>query len=186
MRKITLFIAFLLIQTAVFSQVKGTSDISFGIGVGSSNDVFDMSESIINGADFQGSKSSPVYNLTYKYAIKDKWFIYADGSFQNIKEDLVKDGENLGEVKHKYFTVGVGSEYHYIVKEWFQMYSGGSVAITKQKSDGSSNIGDIDANYFNFQVNAIGLRFGKKALAGFLELGVGYKGFATVGGSYQF
>ena len=186
MKKFTFIIAFLMIQTAVFSQAKGTSEISFGLGAGSSNDVFDMAEIIVSGAEYENSKSSPIYSLTYKYAIKDKWFVYADGSFQNIKSDLIKDGDKLGDVKHKYFTFGVGSEYHYIVKDWFQMYSGGSVAITKQKSDGSSNIGDIDANYFNFQVNAIGLRFGKKSLAGFIELGVGYKGFATVGGSYQF
>ena len=44
---------------------------------------------------------------------------------------------------------------------------------------------DANDGFFNFQVNAVGFRVGK-ALAATLELGVGYKGSANLGVSYQF
>ena len=87
-----------------------------------------------------------------------------------------------------FVTFGVGTEYHYVNADWFQMYSGLSVGYTFQTlnyNGSSSDFEDGSDSYFNFQVNALGFRFGKE-FAGFLELGVGYRGIANVGVSYQF
>ena len=68
------------------------------------------------------------------------------------------------------------------------MYSGVSIGYTLESADfttSNASIEDKNDGYFNFQLNAIGLRVGK-SLAGVAELGVGYKGFASVGLSFQF
>ena len=94
----------------------------------------------------------------------------------------------VGDVSHTYLTFGFGTEYHYIVTEWFQMYSGGSIAYTTRSSDftsSSSSFEDANDGFFNFQINAVGFRVGK-TFAGTLELGVCYKGVANLGLSYQF
>ncbi len=127
-------------------------------------------------------------NHNYKNAIKKNWFFYADAVFQVITEDVIENNIQVGDVSHLYFTFGFGTEYHYIVKEWFQMYSGASIAYTTRSSKfktSSSNFEDVNDGFFNFQINAVGFRVGKK-LAATLELGVGYKGLANLGVSYQF
>lgn len=187
MRKIVSFIVFVIISLASFSQEKGTNDISFGVGFESSNEFLNSVDDIISGVSYSNTSVSPVFNLTYKVAIKNKWFVYADGAYQTVSEDVVENNITTGDVSHRYLTIGFGSSYHYISKDWFQMYSGASIAYTSQASDftTSSNIKDSNDSYFNFQVNALGFRFGRK-LAAFAEFGVGYKGVANLGLSYQF
>ena len=182
--------SFVLFTIYSFSQEKGTSDISFSVGAGTSNDFLNATEDIISnigGVSTTNASFAPSFNLTYKYAILNNWFFYADGTYQSIKEDVIENSIKIGDVSHRYITVGFGSEYHYIHKEWFQMYSGASIAYTSQNADftTSNDIEDDSDSYFNFQVNAVGLRFGK-AFAGFVELGVGYKGYANAGLSFQF
>ena len=84
------------------------------------------------------------------------------------------------------FTVGVGTDYRYISRNIFQMYSGVSVAYTSEnvKSSGSYNSPDTNG-FVNYQFNVLGFRVGKK-FAGFAELGYGYKGIINAGVSYQF
>ena len=117
----------------------------------------------------------------------NNWFFFADGTYQTIKEDVLENSVKTGDVSNRYLTIGFGTEYHYVHKDWFQMYSGASIAYTSQNADftTSSDIEDTNDSYFNFQVNAVGLRFGK-ALGGFVELGVGYRGYVNAGLSYQF
>ena len=177
-----------LFSTVAFTQEKGTNEIVAGVGFYSSNEILNTVEDIISGVSFAKTTVSPTINLTYKIAVKDNWFLYADGSYQTVKEDVIENNLTVGDVSHRYITIGFGTEYHYIVKEWFQMYSGGSVAYTSQNSDfttSSTNIEDRKDGFFNFQVNAVGFRFGK-SLAGIVELGYGYKGFANLALAYQF
>ena len=170
-----------------YAQEKGTHEISGGVGFGTSNGFLNTVSDLISDVSYTNSKVSPAFNIMYKIAIKDKWFFYADGSYQTITEDVVDNGTTIGDVTHRYITVGFGSEYHYISKDWFQMYSGIAVGYTSQNADFTtgSNIEDGNDSYFNFQVNAVGLRIGK-SFAGFAEFGVGYRGFVSAGLSYQF
>jgi len=79
-------------------------------------------------------------------------------------------------------------ERHYLSSDWVQISSGGSVACTSQSSDytrASSDFADNSGGHFTFQVNAVGVRVGK-AIAGVVEVGIGYKGILNLGFSYQF
>lgn len=187
MKKLFLFVVLSVFATLAFSQEKGSHDISFGLGFETSNEFLNTVEDIISGVSYANTSVTPAFNLTYKYAIMDRWFLYADGAYQQVSEDVLEGGLTTGDVSTRYFTAGFGTNFHYISKEWFQMYSGASIAYTSQYSDftTSTNIEDESDGYFNFHVNALGFRFGK-SLAAILELGVGYKGVANVGVSYQF
>ncbi len=188
MKKNVISVIFSLVTTLVFSQEKGTHEVKLGAGfVETSNEFLSTVEDIVSGASTSNTTVRPAFNLTYKIAIKDRWFINADLVYQTVEEDIIQGSLKTGDVSHRYFTVGFGSDYHYITKDWFQMYSGASIGYTSQNSDftTSSNIEDSNDSYFNFHVNALGFRFGRK-LAAFAELGFGYKGVANVGVSYQF
>ena len=177
-----------------FGQDKGTNDIGAGVGLLSSNEFLnDVSILVVSGASagyttYANASITPAISVFYKNAIKDNWFLYADGIYQSSKEDVLVNDVKNGDVSHTYLTFGFGTEYHYINKEWFQMYSGASIGYTVQYSNYTGSSEDFEDNndgYFNFQVNAVGFRVGK-ALAATLELGVGYKGVANLGVSYQF
>lgn len=190
MNRILLLAGCFVFGMNAYAQEQGTNDLSFGAGIGTSNDFLAATEEIISnlgGVTTTNQTSGPSLNVTYKTAIKNNWFFYADGTFQTITEDVVENSVVTGDVSHRYITFGFGTEYHYIHSDWLQMYSGGSIAYTSNYSDftTSSNLEDTSDGYFNFQVNAVGLRIGK-SLAGFVELGVGYKGFANAGLSFQF
>lgn len=194
MKIITLALLFLLISTIASGQGKGTYDLGAGIGYYSSNDFWDdTSNLVVTGTSaghtaFKNASMTPVIYLSFKNAIKDKWLLYADGIYQRSKEDVLVNDVKVGDVSTDYITFGLGTEYHYIVKDWFQMYSGASVGYTLQYSDFTGSSDDFEKSndgYFNFHVNALGFRAGK-ALAATLEIGVGYKGVANLGVSYQF
>ena len=194
MKKLTTFILALLMSTFAFGQEKGTHDIGIGIGIFTTNDFLDATSSIIESGisigtiTYKNATSLPALYLNYKIAAKNKWFFYADGVYQSISEDVYVDDIKVGDLKHTYLTFGFGTDYHYVSKDWLQIYSGASIAYTAQYSNftGSSpGFEDGNDGYFNFHVNALGFRFGK-ALAATLEIGVGYKGIANLGVSYQF
>lgn len=144
-------------------------------------------DDIFSDVTFHTTSSSPALYFNYKYAIQDKWFFYADLSYQVIKQDVKQNSLTIGDVSNRFITVGFGTDYRYISKDIFQMYSGVSIAYTTRDADftTSNNMNDKHDGFFNFQVNALGFRVGKK-LAGIAELGFGYKGIANVGVSYQF
>lgn len=190
MKKIIFLLSIVMITISSNAQEKGTNDLGFSVGFGTTNDFLKTTEDIISGiggVTTGNAKIGPAFNLTYKMAVMNNWFLYAEGTYQIVKEDVLENSVKTGDVSYRYFTAGFGTEYHYIHKEWFQMYSGASIAYTSQNADftTSTNIEDGSDGYFNFQVNAVGLRFGKK-LAGFAELGVGYKGYVNAGLSFQF
>lgn len=190
------FVTLLFIGAGIygFSQEKGTSDIGASVGVVTSNDFINVSSDLITSAvsagttTFSNKKETPSITLYYKNAIKERWFFYADANYQSFSEDVYIDNLQVGDVTNIFLTFGFGTEYHYISGEWFQMYSGLSIAYTSQMANytgSSSELEDSNDGFFNFQVNAVGLRVGKK-LAGVVELGVGYKGVASAGLSFQF
>lgn len=194
MRNSLLLLLFALAWYTSFGQTKGTNDLGVTIGGLTSNDIFDVSSKLIvtgtsgGSLSYGNSNAVPAIALTFKHAVADNWFFYADGVYQSIKQDVFLSGADAGEVNNSFLTFGLGTEYHYAHSNWFQMYSGASIGYTFQNSNytgSSEDIQDDSSGYFNFQINALGFRFGK-SIAVTLELGVGYKGLAILGISYQF
>ncbi len=191
MKKLRLTLLVMLIFAGVLkAQDQGTKGISVGAGFYTTNEILNTFEDIANGASFGNVSAGPAISITYKVAIKDRWFVYADAAYQSISEDIFLNGNKEGDVSHRFFTVGFGTEYHYVSGDLIQAYSGISIAYTSQTHDYTLPPNSVvsessNDNYVGFQVNALGIRVGRK-LAGFLELGFGYRGVANVGLSYQF
>lgn len=176
------------------AQEKGKQEFSIHIGGGTSNDFVNIGSSIssslltLGHITYKDSKSTPSVGVTYKYAIKNKWMILADAYYQSDKKNAFVANSKIFTQKSSYYTLGLGTDYHYVSNDWLQLYSGASVAYTlvhDKFSNTTANFKNGNQNSFNFHVNAIGLRVGKK-LGASLELGFGYKGIANIGVSYQF
>ncbi len=194
MKTIHFTIAFLLFVVLSYGQQKKTNDLSISVGGLTSIDVANVvSEILVSGITignvyYTNEEVTPAIAISYKRAIQNNWFVYSDGVIQSYKKDLYLNDTYSGEVKDLFATIGLGTEYHYIHGSWFQMYSGLAIAYSHQFSNYSGSSSDIEessAGMFNFQVNALGFRVGKK-FAAFSELGFGYKGLLTFGLSFQF
>lgn len=194
-RKILLAILLLMVFTPfIQAQERGVKEFAVNFGDLTSNNFLDVFSDIATSAITLGivksdnTKYSPSFGVTYKYAFKNKWMIFIDGSYQSANEDIYVQKNKIGERDLQYFTAGIGSDYHYVSNEVLQVYSGASIAYTFSNEKYSKTTYDFknnNQNFLNFQLNAIGLRVGKK-LAASLELGFGYKGILNAGISYQF
>jgi hypothetical protein len=187
-------VIFVLFNSTIFSQDKGTSNIKAGIGVFSSSSLLDITSNLVFSSLSAGtvkydniSGFGALY-LTYEYAIANGLMLGATFVYESVTEDIFIGENPSGEVSHNHFTTGLEANYHYISGELFQMYSGVGVGYTTQsdKYDGSeSNVEDGSDSYFNFQINALGFRYGSN-FGIFAEVGFGYKGLLNAGLSYQF
>lgn len=194
MKKIILSLGIAFLIGNAFSQEKGTNEIGLTVGVLTTNDFVGLFSDVLTTSysagyvSYDKVSSSPSLGILYKRAIMDKWMVYADVVAQFSSKNVMYNNVNDGTVKNTFLTIGIGTDYHYVSTDWFQMYSGGSIAYCTQMWNYSSNNPDLrdgKAGFVNFQVNALGFRFGKK-LGVSVELGLGYKGIAVGGLSYQF
>lgn len=187
---------FVFISTFFYAQEKNTSIINISVGVATTNETNNLVDDILTGIftnqSFKNERVSPSFNVTYKYAVLDNLFLNLNGSLQSIKRDVLESNDVVGNLTNNYMTIGTGADYHYIKKEWFQMYSGISVAYTFQNSDfvpngkiSTMNSMDKKNKFLNYQFNAIGISFGKR-IAGHIEIGFGYKGIINAGLSHTF
>ncbi len=181
MKRVYIFL--LLLPNILQAQKQGTFDFNVGAGILSTNHIINILVDIVTFDDSRTTFRTPAINTTLKYAIKDNWFVNADGSYELEKEDLYKNEAIVGHRKNSYYSIGIGTEYHYLNKEFIQVYSGGAIGGTFKTSNTNGTIENDHG--FNFQLNLIGVRIGKK-VAGTLELGVGYKGIINAGLSYQY
>lgn len=95
-------------------------------------------------------------------------------------------------MKRQFYTVALEWEYRYVNQGIVQVYSGlgigftyGTEELTPPPSEQSiveTTTGDVSS--IAYQVNAIGVRIGKK-FAGYAEFGYGYKGILNLGFSVQ-
>lgn len=190
---INLLFLFFMMELSVSAQVDKRHELVVGLGVITSNDVIDMSsdffESIftLGGVTYDNIYTFPALNLGYKYPLTDEWFSLFEVSYQNIEKDMYQHYEYVSNVKGYFLSVGAGVSYLYVSNDWLQIYSGLSIAYTfiwdvlSNEEMRSEN----DKRYLmNLQFNAIGIRAGKR-LGVFFELGMGYKGIANLGASYQ-
>lgn len=197
-------IAVVLLSTLSFSQSKGTSELNISLGAATLEDFRTATESVANslitvvisGDQLTHADGSSMmgYTASYNYAIQDQWMFGVALAYQNVEGKLLLNGSASGKSSSKVYSLGIETDYRYISKSNFQIYSGlglgyafgkttfdlGNKLELKDKNNNNSKI-----NYFTFHVTAVGFRVGKK-LAAFAELGFGYKGIINGGLSYQF
>ncbi len=188
MKKYIFVLLFVLIAAFAHSQEQGTMDFNVSAGILSSNFFIDFTADVLTGVFTFGQSNFktryiPVLNAAFKYAVMNNWFVNAGFTYEYAKKQLLdNNGGVLDNQIHNYYNFAIGTEYHYINSDIIQIYSGAAIAYTLHMYE--SNKGPNNLSYVNFQLDAFGLRIGK-SLAGFLELGFGYKGILILGISYQ-
>ncbi len=167
MKRIILVLLLFLLTTTLYSQEKGTMDFSVSAGVISSNFLIDFYAQLLTLGLIRtkGDVMTPAINTTFKYAVMDNWFVNADFTYEYTKKKLL--GSNDEVLDNTEIT---------------QIYAGAAIAYTLNNYKTNSQSANIP--HFNFQLTPLGVRVGKK-LAGFFELGFGYKGILILGISYQ-
>jgi len=170
------------------AQQKGSVDISLGYGFVSSNEIgvaiFNFQASLWSwiagsvvdreGYAISNYKDRGPLGLSLKLTPSDRLTIGGYLSYERITADFTLFEGISGNWWYNFVTTAIEMDYRYVSKEKFQMYF--------TLGAGATFLGDT--YYPNFQVNALGFRFGKTA-AVFAEFGLGYKGIVNVGLSFQ-
>ncbi len=154
---------------------KGKSEISLGYGYWSSYTLF-------NGVPFSNSSGSPVLN--YRYYISRDFTLGMGVSFENI-------AGSDGRVNGSFVTISPEFTVSYMDTRKapirVRLYGAGSMGVTLF-SDGDVMPGNADRSglkLWGFQATPFGIRIGRQ-IAGFAEVGFGYKGLIHGGLSVRF
>jgi hypothetical protein len=126
---------------------------------------------------------SGTFYLGYRYHLTKGIHLGIDAAYQKINEDVKNQEELIGKLKREYFTLSAISNFSYINKPAFQMYSTLSLGYIQGNGYYTPIEGEKDSEstgLFGFQVNALGFRFGQN-IGGFVEIGYGYKGILNFG-----
>lgn len=129
--------------------------------------------------------------ITYRHVLKNEVMLFGvTAGYSSSTAEIYNVGQYEGELARQFITVAVEWEYRYINRGPVQIYSGlglgytyGTEKLTPPPEQGSME-GTGDVSSIAYQVNAVGIRIGKK-FAGFAEFGYGYKGIANIGFSVQ-
>ena len=195
-------LSIVLISSFSFCQTANTSEISASLGVETLEDfrtaLSDLTTTLLTSTapggkiTFENGSRISAYNVHYAIAVKDHWMVGATLAYQTLSRDWLVNDKVAGQDSSTAYTIAVETDYRYISKPVFQMYSGAGLGLVSVKTDfilGPNLMlkgeNGQSSQYFTFQITALGFRVGKQ-LAGFAELGFGYKGIASAGLSYQF
>lgn len=161
---------------------QGNADI-LGMGIGDA----------ITGTKRSDSKSSMIYGFGYRYGI-NRFRVGADLGFGMSSSKLALAGEESPSIKEKdlRFLVLPTAEFVYYKRRLVELYGSAAAGINLSRhtetplaksSMGSKSNFSTD---FAYQVNPIALRVGNNRVGGFVEAGLGTKGFVTAGISFKF
>lgn len=159
-------------------------------------DVFGMGlADAVMGSNRSDEKSSMVYGLGYRYAI-NRFRVGADLGFAQSSSKLAFAGEKTPSVKERElnFLVLPTAEFVYYKRGLVELYGGASAGVNmiRHKESALTEAGKSQvqkaslSTNFAYQVNPIALRVGNERIGGFLEAGLGHKGFLTAGVSLKF
>ena len=161
---------------------QGTSDI-LGMGIADA----------VLGTKRSDSKTSLTYGLGYRYSI-NRFRVGADLGFGMSTSKLAIAGETSPSIKEKdlRFLVLPTAEFVYFKRRLVELYGSAAAGVnlsrhTETALAKSATAGKSTLNTdFAYQVNPIALRVGNNRVGGFVEAGLGTKGFVTAGVSFKF
>ncbi|MEG1837870.1 MAG: hypothetical protein RR220_01070 [Bacteroidaceae bacterium] len=129
------------------------ADVFFGSLVGGSGDISTIGN----------------FSVGYRWLTNNsRWALGGDFSY-TVSNEKFNNGEKLS---YNFFSIVPTAELYYIKSGICRLY--GTVGVGPM-------ISDDGAFGTAFQINPIALRIGNNKIAGFIELGVGYKGIANLG-----
>ncbi|MCO4292275.1 hypothetical protein NF867_05300 [Solitalea sp. MAHUQ-68] len=175
------------------SQLKAQkNEVYIGYGLGSvqeaSETFSDAFVGIFTGESTETSVKFGPIMLGYNHYLNPKWTIGALYSNTSLEGKTTSNSSSIDlSYTSTYNILMARSDYRYVNKEKFQLYSGlaAGIAFVKAKPINDSDIETSSNTEFAFQLNAIGLRYGK-TFGVFGELGVGNNGIFCFGISAKF
>lgn len=168
---------------------------SDGLTLGLAN-IFGMGLSdAVTGSKRSDETSSLVYSLGYRYSIA-RFRVGADLGFVQSTSKLTLIGETAPSLKEKdlNFMLLPTVEFVYFKRGVVELYGGAAAGVNlvnhtekslNQTATSNAKKSDLSTT-FAYQVTPIALRVGNQRIGGFLEAGLGYKGFVTAGVSLRF
>lgn len=129
--------------------------------------------------------------LTYRHVFKNENMLWGvTAGYSSSSSEIYNIGQYEGVLDRQFISFAIEWDYRYVNRNGIQLYSGFGLGYTygtekltpPEESVNPVSTGDISS--VAYQLNAVGIRLGKK-YAFFLELGYGYKGIFNTGFSVQ-
>lgn len=151
----------------------------------------------ITGTKRSDEQSTGVFGLGYRYAVNRKFKLGVDLGLAKVTSKVTSAPDKTPSIKEKElnFLVLPTAELVYFRRNLFQLYGSASAGVdfTRHYENGLTEKGKELAQKKSkfetdlaYQVNPIGFRVGNNKIGGFVEAGLGYKGFVTAGLSLGF
>lgn len=149
----------------------------------------------VTGSKRTDEKASIVYGLGYRYAV-GRFRVGADLGFAHKTSKLTLSGDKMPSIKERElnFMILPTAEFVYLKSRLVELYGNASAGVSLKRHTetglteaGKAAAAKADLNTsFAYQVNPIALRVGNETIGAFVEVGLGHKGFVTVGLSFRF
>lgn len=151
----------------------------------------------ILGTSRSDAKSSGVIGIGYRYSL-NRFRVGADLGFARISSKITYGQDKSPAVRENVLNLLIlpTAEFVYYKRRLVELYGSASagVNLSRQSQTGITDVGKmLTANNkssftteFAFQVNPIAVRVGNDRIGGFVEAGLGYRGFITAGVSLKF
>ena len=151
----------------------------------------------ITGTKRTDEQSTGVFGLGYRYNLSKRFKLGLDLGFAKVTSKVTSSPDKIPSIKEKElnFLVLPAAEFIYFRRNLFQLYGSASAGVdfTRHFETGLTDRGKELAQKkskfetgFAYQINPIGIRIGNNRIGGFVEAGLGYKGFVTAGLSLGF
>ena len=137
-----------------------------------------------------------VYALGYRYHL-GRFRLGFDAGVAKVSSKLILNGDETPSVKEREWNVLVlpAVDFVYFERNFFELYGSAAVGInvTRHTEKGMTPLGEqyrqkkaSHGTSLAYQANLIGVRVRKNHFGGFIEAGVGYRGFVTAGVTFDF
>ena len=149
----------------------------------------------VTGSKRTDENYSLVYGFGYRYSL-GRFKVGTDLGFSTSNSKLALAGEQAPSLKESNvnFMILPTAEFVYYKRGLFELYgmAAAGVNLSRHKETALTDAGkkaakkaDLSTS-FAYQVNPIALRVGNDRIGGFVEAGLGNKGFLTAGVSLKF
>lgn len=141
--------------------------------------------------------STGMIGVGYRYTLS-RFKVGTDLGFLRMNSKLTPYGESLPTLKEKtnHFLIIPTGEFAYYKKGILKLYGSAGAGVmllrteytpleNKKQLNDMPYRSDLSCN-FAFQVNPIAIEIGNQRIGGYLEAGMGYKGFCTAGVIFKF
>ena len=151
----------------------------------------------ITGTKRSDQTSTGVFGIGYRYRLSKRFKLGLDLGLAKVTSMVTSSPDKTPSIKEKElnFLVLPSAEIVYLKRNRFELYSSASAGVdfsrhyetglTARGTELAQKNSKFDTE-FAYQINPIGVRVGNSRIGGFVEAGLGYRGFVTAGISFGF